>query len=158
MILINSNNILVLSSNNVVYENDLINDNGVVYLEYNTSNSKLLDVEPPTPFVPNAWQLDEATQTWLEYDSVAIEAVRNPPPPPAVIPQSISPRQARLKLLEADLLDNLESVITTNRAWQIEWEYATEVKRDSPLIDAVATQAGLTSDQIDSLFIEAAKL
>jgi hypothetical protein len=76
----------------------------------------------------------------------------------ALVPQSITPRQARLKLLEVSLLDELEAVITTNRAWQIEWEYATEVKRDSLLIDAIATQTGLTSEQIDSLFIEAAKL
>ena len=74
------------------------------------------------------------------------------------IPTSITPRQARLKLLEASLLDNLEAVITTNRAWQIEWEYATEVKRDSPLIDAVASEAGLTSEQIDQMFIEASQL
>lgn len=72
--------------------------------------------------------------------------------------KSIAPRQARLNLLEADLLDDLEAVIATNRAWQIEWEYATEVKRDSPLIDAVAIQANLTSEQIDQMFIEASKL
>jgi hypothetical protein len=72
--------------------------------------------------------------------------------------KSITPRQARLKLLEANLLDNLETVITTNRTWQIEWEYATEVRRDSPLIEAVAVQAGLTSEQIDQMFTEASKL
>ena len=72
--------------------------------------------------------------------------------------KSITPRQARLKLLEVGLLDELESIITTNRAWQIEWEYATEVKRDSLLIDAVASQAGLTSEQVDEMFIEASKL
>ena len=76
----------------------------------------------------------------------------------ALVPNSITPRQARLKLLEAVLLDNLEAIITTNRAWQIEWEYATEVNRDSPLINAVAVQAGLTSEQIDQMFIEASKL
>jgi hypothetical protein len=76
----------------------------------------------------------------------------------ALVPASITPRQARLKLLEVGLLDELEAVITTNRAWQIEWEYATEVKRDSPLIDAVATQAGLTEEQIDQMFKEASKL
>ena len=81
-----------------------------------------------------------------------------PLPTPEPIPSSITPRQARLKLLELSLLDELEAVITTNRAWQIEWEYATEVKRDSLLIDAIATQADLTSEQIDSLFVEAAKL
>lgn len=72
--------------------------------------------------------------------------------------QSITPRQARLKLLEVGLLDELEAVITTNREWQIEWEYATEVKRDSPLIDAVGTKAGLTGEQIDQMFLEASKL
>ena len=72
--------------------------------------------------------------------------------------KSITPRQARLKLLEVGLLDELEVIITTNRAWRIEWEYATEVKRDSPLIDAVASQAGLTDDQVDTMFIEASKL
>lgn len=76
----------------------------------------------------------------------------------ALVPNSITPRQARLKLLEAALLDNLEAVIATNRAWQIEWEYATEVKRESPLIAAVAVQAGLTETQIDQMFIEASKL
>lgn len=75
-----------------------------------------------------------------------------------VIPQSITPRQARLKLLEVGLLDELEAIITTNHSWQIEWEYATEVKRDSQVIDAVATQAGLTSEQIDQLFIKASTL
>lgn len=78
--------------------------------------------------------------------------------PTFTVPTSITPRQARLKLLEVGLLDELEAIITTNRAWQIEWEYATEVKRDSPLIDAVATQAGLTSEQVDAMFTEASKL
>lgn len=70
----------------------------------------------------------------------------------------ITPRQARLKLLEVGLLDELEAIITANRAWQIEWEYATEVKRDSPLIDAVASEAGLTSEQVDTMFLEASQL
>jgi hypothetical protein len=89
--------------------------------------------------------------------AMSLEAFE-PKPTPVVIPQSITPRQARLKLLEVGLLDDLEAVITTNRAWQIEWEYATEVKRDSPLIDAVASEASLTSDQIDQMFIEASTL
>ena len=71
---------------------------------------------------------------------------------------SISPRQARLKLLREGLLDNLESLIATNREWGIEWEFATEVLRNSPLVEAVATQAGLTEDQIDQMFLEASRL
>jgi hypothetical protein len=76
----------------------------------------------------------------------------------ASIPQSISPRQARLQLLKTGLLDELESVVSANREWRISWEYATEVNRNSPLIDAVATQANLTPEQIDQMFIEASKL
>jgi hypothetical protein len=71
---------------------------------------------------------------------------------------SITPRQARLKLLELGLLDALENTIKTNRAWEIEWEYATSVKRDSPLISAVASVVGLTGEQIDTLFDEASLL
>jgi hypothetical protein len=91
---------------------------------------------------------------WL-WDGVTLS---QPLPTPLPVPESITPRQARLKLLEVGLLDELEAVITTNRAWQIEWEYATEVKRDSLLIDAIATQAGLTDEQIDQMFIDASTL
>lgn len=72
--------------------------------------------------------------------------------------KSITPRQARLKLFELGLLDSLEVLITTNKAWQIEWEFATEVKRDHPLVSAVATQAGMTDEQLDTMFKEASKL
>lgn len=72
--------------------------------------------------------------------------------------KSITPRQARLKLLEVGLLDELEAIITTNREWQIEWEYATEVKRSSPLVAAVAAQAGMTDEEIDTMFKQASVL
>ena len=98
---------------------------------------------------------DATVTTGWTFDGVGFTS---PLPTPEPIPQSITPRQARLKLLEVSLLDELEAVITTNRAWQIEWEYATEVKRDSPLIEAIATQAGLTSEQIDQMFKDASVL
>lgn len=72
--------------------------------------------------------------------------------------KSITPRQARLKLLEVGLLDELEAIITTNREWQIEWEYAIEVKRSSPLVAAVAAQAGMTDEEIDTMFKQASVL
>ena len=70
----------------------------------------------------------------------------------------ISARQARLQLLKAGLLDDLESMLVANREWAIEWEYATTISRNHALVGAVATQAGLTEEQIDALFIEASKL
>lgn len=68
-------------------------------------------------------------------------------------PKSISARQARLVLLGAGLLDEIEALLSTHRAYQIEWEYATEFDRDHPLIVEIATQLGLSDEEVDNLFI-----
>lgn len=74
------------------------------------------------------------------------------------VPQSVTMRQARLQLLEVGLLDEVEAFVSQNRKWQIEWEYANEVYRDSPLISALKSLLNLTDEQIDTIFIEASKL
>ena len=75
-----------------------------------------------------------------------------------VVPQSITMRQARLHLLDLELLDDIESFISQDRKWQIEWEYASEILRDSKLIEAVKTSLGLDDNAVDNMFIEASKL
>lgn len=68
-------------------------------------------------------------------------------------------RQARLALLGAGLLDDVEAVISAaGRVAQIEWEYAAVVDRSNPAVAAVQQQQALTDAQIDDLFREAAKL
>ena len=75
------------------------------------------------------------------------------------VPQQVTMRQARLTLLSAGLLDDVEMVIAAaGRAAQLEWEYAAVVDRSNPAIAAVQQQQGLTDAQIDALFREAAKL
>ena len=75
------------------------------------------------------------------------------------VPQQVSMRQARLALLSAELLDDVEMVIAAaGRAAQLEWEYAAVVERSNPAVAAVQQQHGLTDAQIDDLFREAAKL
>lgn len=74
------------------------------------------------------------------------------------VPQSITMRQARLHLLDLELLDNVEALVSLDRRWNIEWEYANEVLRTSPLIDAIKENINLTDEQIDTMFIEASKL
>lgn len=82
-----------------------------------------------------------------------------PPVPPVPVPESVSMRQARLALLSADLLDAVNAAIQqVGGAAQIEWEYASEVRRDSPLIAQLTPALGMTTGQIDSLFIQAATL
>ena len=75
------------------------------------------------------------------------------------VPQQVTMRQARLALLGAGLLDDVEAVISAaGRAAQLEWEYAAVVDRSNPAVAAVQQQQALTDVQIDDLFREAARL
>ena len=75
------------------------------------------------------------------------------------IPASITMRQARLALLQANLLDTVEAgVATMPRESQIEWEFATTVERTNPLITTLATQLNLDEAALDNLFALAATL
>lgn len=75
------------------------------------------------------------------------------------VPQQVTMRQARLALLSAGLLDDVEVVIAAaGRAAQLEWEYAAVVDRSNPVIVIVQQQQGMTDAEIDDLFREAAKL
>ena len=73
-----------------------------------------------------------------------------------VIP-TITMRQARMMLLNEGLLDEVNAAITTDEQ-KIWWDYSTIVERNHPLVDAVLTALGKTSEDIDQMFIEAAKL
>lgn len=75
------------------------------------------------------------------------------------VPQSITPRQARLILLQMGMLQTVEEMITQqDEANRITWEYATEFRRDHPLLLAIAQNLQLDSAALDQLFIDAAAL
>lgn len=79
------------------------------------------------------------------------------------VPAVVSMRQARLALLGAGLLGAVESGIDglpepDRSAARIEWEYATELRRDHPLIASLAQQLGLSEQQVDGLFIAASQI
>ena len=75
------------------------------------------------------------------------------------VPQQVSMRQARLALLGAGLLDDVEAVISAaGRAAQLEWEYAAVVDRSNTAVAIVQQQQGMADAQIDDLFREAVKL
>jgi len=78
----------------------------------------------------------------------------------ATLPKVITMRQARLALLNAGLLATVSDAISagTDEALKIEWDYATEVKRDWASLEAIATSLGMTSEQLDELFIAGSKL
>ena len=77
-----------------------------------------------------------------------------------LVPESITPRQARLVLLSFGLLHQIEDAIAAiedpaqRKAAQIEWEFASSVSRNHPLVQAFADQLGWDSEQIDQLMIQ----
>ena len=70
-----------------------------------------------------------------------------------------SPAQGRLALLNAGLLDAVESwVATQSRAVQIEYASRTEWRRTWPLVVSAATALGLSDTDLDALFAAAGAL
>ena len=115
---------------------------------------------------------DEAAIRALEEEAIALRAELRAylppypapdPPPEVIVPQRITARQARLALLEAGLLDDVDAIIEALPAnvrahVRIEWDRATHVERGSAVTQMVAAAMGLTSAQVDALFVAAAAL
>ena len=107
------------------------------------------------PLEDNWVASDVAQIGWLYADG----EFSPPPEPPVPVPAAVSMRQARLALLAAGLLDQVETAMAgASAADQIEWEYATEVRRDSPLVASMTAALGWTAGQVDDLFVAAASL
>ena len=77
---------------------------------------------------------------------------------PKEVPQEITPLQSKLQLLEIGLLDEVEAIVSADRKVQLYWEYASVIERDNEILLMMATQLGLTSEQLDDLFIKGSKL
>ena len=72
---------------------------------------------------------------------------------------SCTPRQARLALLQAGLLETAEAWIATAPiATKIDWEFAEVIRRDFGAVIDAASALGLTDAQVDQLFGLAAAL
>lgn len=79
--------------------------------------------------------------------------------PAQKIPSVVSMRQARLALLQSNLLAQVNTAIETGaEADKITWEYATEVNRNDALVKNMATALQLTEQQLDDLFLIASGL
>ena len=95
---------------------------------------------------------DEISKNWIEDIELKKEYEKS------LIPKTITLRQARLYLLSIGLLDDLENIISQNRAYQIEWEYANQIERESPLVKILGQTLNLGDTAIDDMFMEASKI
>lgn len=115
------------------------------------------DVQPPA--------FDAGTQYCLYQDGawVVAQAQAQVQPQATPVPGAVSMRQARTALLSAGLLSTVSAAVEAldgieGDVARIEWEYAQEVRRDSPLVASMASALGMTDAQLDGLFVRAAAL
>ena len=127
------------------------------------------------------WRLekDDEARTWrVVQDTSTIERFglspedfpdAEPPQLPAYVepapagPTVVTMRQARLALLQAGLLQRAEEAIASmagidGDVARIEWQYASQVRREQPLVQQLATVLGLDRSALDELFTKAAAL
>jgi len=72
----------------------------------------------------------------------------------------LSMRQTRLALLNAGLLSQVESAIANlsepaKSQVEIEWQYAKDVYRNDDWLVALASELGLSDQQVDEMFYDA---
>jgi len=116
------------------------------------------DVVTPGPLEQDAegnWR-----QTWIVREFTEEELAEQHK---ASIPASITPRQARLALLQANLLSQVDAAINSlespaKETARIEWEYATSIERSSEWINQLGSALGLDANGIDDLFKTASQL
>lgn len=132
------------------------------YVQNNTA-VEVVQSNPHMLFVPHyATQFievaDKVQAGWKLVDGEWTE-----PEPVIYTPQEVTMRQARLALLDAGLLANVQPAINSlpepdKTKAQIEWEYSNALQRSNPFVTVLGTALGLNSEALDNLFITAAKL
>lgn len=102
----------------------------------------------------------QAYEAWLI-------AGNTPEPAPVVVPgvpQVVTARQAWQALILAGLIDQVQPAIDAvpdpvqRRLLDAEWNKSQEFHRTRPTLIALATAIGLTSEQLDNLFLQASQI
>jgi hypothetical protein len=83
--------------------------------------------------------------------------------PPTAIPESVSARQIRLYLIRHGFslaavdaaIDAIPDQLQRDSV-RVEWDYAPYVERNHPMLSAIAQSLGLSSEDVDAAFVEAA--
>lgn len=93
------------------------------------------------------------------------EGWQRAPEAPEPVPESVSPYQFRAWCVTHDItmakIDSLIDAIPDEPMRdlvRVEWEYGLAVRRSHPMIDQFGSALGLSSEQIDQAFREAATL
>lgn len=103
------------------------------------------------------FQDTEETTAKEQYDSAHQDEIR------ARLPTTATPLQIRLALIKLGMLDTVQNFIAAleEPAKSIvltEWEYALEIDKNSNSIQSLTAAMGLTTEQLDNIFVEAAAI
>ena len=146
----NVRKVMVLNGDQVTFQSGLIG-------EQNTVSRAAFEAwaAPPPPGEPTPADYDDAAPVITIGAPVPAEA-------PGV-PLAVTPRQLRLALLGAGLLDTIDAFVASEAvpaAARISWEYAVEYRRDDVTLNAMAARLDppLAAEQIDALFVAAAAI
>jgi hypothetical protein len=130
-----------------------------MYLGYQNGKIKFYTEQPLDQAFYN---LDKVEQTELEYVLNGEEYVLKDEAWEAEQAQKEAERIAKLtctKRVFALMLQELgitytmlKELIATNEQAQLEWDLCVELERQNPLLDVMAMQLGITSEQLDGLF------
>lgn len=117
-------------------------------------NAAVVNVAVGDAQLANNWVASDVAQIGWTYESGNFL----PPAPPAPeIPSVVTMRQARLAMLAAGRLADVDAAIAAlpspdKEAVQIEWEYAAEVRRDHAWVQQLGDALEL---DLDALFVSA---
>lgn len=120
----------------------------------------VIEIEPGSAWEPGDGmtivQSDVAGPGWSYVKGAFIA----PLPPPEPVPEKIMLWQARaiLDMTGSLAAANAAVAASKNPALKAVWEYGNEISRSSGVIDDLGAGIGLTKDQIDDLFRNAAAL
>lgn len=101
--------------------------------------------------------------TIMLLETALADGYAHAPRPPSV-PDSLSPTQLRIWLLRAGKLEQVNTLIASDpdplRRTEKEqrWDYALAIPRSHPLVLEIGEALGMTDEEMDDAFIQAASL
>ncbi len=126
---------------------------------YLDNNNTIINVVDLPELREGYIEIPEGCVAWVDW--TYIDGSFFPPIPKPKVPEFVTMRQARLALLYDGKLANVITAINSipgedGDAARIEWDYSGSVYRHKPLVLSMGAILGLSSADLDTLFINAA--
>jgi hypothetical protein len=137
----------ILAQAPIVDSGDTLRSADAIYPKSVIAGYQLVDAALPPGFSPAAYSWNGS-------------AVVANPLPAATVPQTVSRFQGLAALSNAGLLTQAQAAVnaSANPLVALAWNNSATFDRQSPTMLGIAAALGLTSSQVDELFISAAQL